>query len=180
MASVYFCWVPAHCGITQNEKADRAAKRGAQNANSALHFDLKLDVHEGYSLLKKIFQDRASAIYSNYMPHLKNINLESTIIDKAKLCHLSSKLTREIVCLSHRIRLNSIKTKFSKNVQCTCGTPLSIEHIFQICPEIRKCLSDKFITHIDTTHDMNTVLNDPLLLTDLSKSLINSPIGNLL
>ena len=28
---VTFCWIPSHCGLTFNERADRAAKREAIN-----------------------------------------------------------------------------------------------------------------------------------------------------
>ena len=46
MKDIYitFCWVPSHCGLSANERVDRAAKMGAHNLKDAVAINVPLDL----------------------------------------------------------------------------------------------------------------------------------------
>ena len=89
--------------------ADRSAREGALRKLS--ESSLQLEKHEINSLLENT---------------IRKEKLPST--SKILSC------SRSLSSLIYKIRLKSWKTKFTKNVYCTCGLPISIEHILFDCP----------------------------------------------
>ena len=67
---------------------------------------------------------------------------------------------RYITCLIHKLRMNSWKTKYSKDITCVCKEPLSIHHILMECHYFK----DKGINNTSTS--MNEILLDDIKLLE--------------
>ena len=112
--SVNFCWVPSHCGFPANEWADRTAKKGAQSKNNAIKIEIPLSLHEGYCLLEKACWNQLDLLLQNCYYPRKNT--------KFKACSSTDRHNdRVFSSLIYRLRLDALKTKFSRNVSCVCG-----------------------------------------------------------
>ena len=150
---VEFCWIPSHCGIYGNEIADKLAKEGALRKNPDSR--LKLDKHEINSLLE------------NYM---NNEKLPAKT--KVLLCQ------RSLSSIIYKMRLNSWKTKFSMDVECACGLPLSIQHILFECP-ILTSLYNILKLDIANFRALREILYSPKMI-DIAKAISSSVIFHLL
>jgi ribonuclease HI len=122
--NICFCWVPSHCGIYGNELVDSKAKEGAnQCIDSELISNIPFSKHEIYSLIK------------HYM--------NSSDIHNYKTRPIFSACTRNLHVLINKIRINTWKTKFSKDVTCVCNGKLSINHILLECEIFKQIFREK-------------------------------------
>ena len=147
---ITFCWVPSHCGIYWNERADKLAKQGAMR--QLPESSLKIDVHEINSLLEHL-------MYTNFIP------VKREILD----------CSRYVSNLIYKMRLNSWKTKFSQNVACACSQPISFEHIFFQCPIFKSLFEDSNV-EVQSKGTIEEILNRPDIIssaTVITRSVIN-------
>lgn len=128
-------WIPAHCGIIGNEKADEAAKRGLQLRNVRNIFFTK---HDASRLAKElVFRERSTfwSLPENQHPFLHHV-------DPTLALRLPERLPRRLETLLHRLRLNVALTHtyryrlgLTSNPYCdNCGSPETVEHILLECP----------------------------------------------
>ena len=151
---ISFTWVPSHLGLYWNGIADSMAKKGAQNEGvykSCNFYDLSLDQFELKSKLNLLFKEKMKI-----KPY------------KRIFC------PRYIACLIHKFRMNSWKTKYSKDITCVCKEPLSIHHILMECHYFK----DKGINNTSTS--MNEILLDDIKLLESVKIIAKTEVGNLL
>ena len=174
-----FCWVPSHLGFFANEWADRAAKKGAMNEAGSIGLHFPFSVQECNNLLKKTSWDNFIKLLKKDDHHFDSKNHNKTkriTMLNSSIFHESHKTfkTRQIISICHRVKLNAFKTKFSKNVQCICGGPLTSIHVVFECHLLKTHLPN---LHYDT---FKGVLEDSALLFKIAKGLLGSPIGSLL
>ena len=111
---VTFCWVPSHCGLKYNEWADQAAKQGAKNVYST-EINLIYSLREKYHILEQKFKKP-----------LKSNTLVQT-----------GGYTRRISSLAYRLYLNAWRTKYCKDIFCTCSERITIGHLFFQCKDLK-------------------------------------------
>lgn len=99
---------------------------------------------------------------------------------KGKLSNSHIHYYRLVSSLVFRLRTNSLKTKFSKNVKCICGQQISLEHILFDCQIIKKCLPHSLTYNNPSKEDMQDALNDSGVLTEVAQALLHSAISDLL
>lgn len=132
-------WIPAHCGIIGNEKADEAAKRGLRLRNVRNIFFTK---HDASRLAKElVFRERSTfwSLPENQHPFLHHV-------DPTLALRLPERLPRQLETLLHRLRLNVAFTNtyryrlgLTSNPYCdNCGSPETVEHILLECPTYGK------------------------------------------
>ena len=170
-SSITFCWVPSHCGLLFNEWADRAAKAGARSKGLSEKLNIPLSLHEAYRNLKRIIWLQLEQKNQTFtIP--ANISWCRNII--INLYRGNVKNRRSIAAVISRLKLNALKTKYSKNVKCTCGDMLSPQHIIFDCSNIRNV-----IPPIDKK-SMKEFFSDHSLVLTVAKSLLSSSIYSLL
>ena len=172
--SVTFCWIPSHCGFYGNECADRLAKAAAKemDINSTSFVNIPYSLQEGYHLLEKTSWNH---------------------VNKLQKCSSTGKINRHISCytqvcrcqnrlltkLMYRLKLDALRTKFCKNVMCICGSKLSPRHVILQCELLEPCFPRRLTDRLlKMTFDQ--IISDKVLLLDIVKVLVRSPVGNLL
>ena len=151
--SVDFCWIPSHCGIYGNDQADQLAKEGALRKKQ--ESTLNLDKHEINSVLQE-FMDK------------------ECFKTKTKVLLYPRALSK----LVYKMRLNSWKTKFLKDVECACGLPMSVQHIMFECQIIKHLFDDSKID-ISSFSSLKELLYSPDMV-DIAKVISTSEIVHLL
>jgi len=170
-----FLWIPSHCNIFGNDKVDSLAKKGAQNLDNATSMPLKLDIHEIVFLINKTNKNKIIRLHQNSNSTYSKLcasdinSINPSTLWKTKTDHRSFILNSVI----SKIRLNSLKTKYTKHIACTCGAKLTINHILFLCPILQ-------YQQLHKQDSLNSVLNSPPLLLDLAKNILTSPISNLI
>lgn len=128
-------WIPAHCGILGNEKADEAARRGLQLRNVRKIFFTK---HEAAALAKELALAERNRLWS--CPETRHPFLHH--IDPGLRMRLPERIPRKLETLYHRLRLNAALTNsyrhrlgLTANPYCdNCGLPETVEHVLLECP----------------------------------------------
>ena len=114
-------WVPSHCGVVGNEKADALSKAGSQMEqfnHSVSYSEAKAIIHNHYSLLWKT----RLGVESGHDPIHQLERHQQTILFRLRTGH--SRL------LGHMYRL-----KISHTNECPCKTGTQTpQHILQDCP----------------------------------------------
>jgi len=153
---ICFCWVPSHCNIFYNNKADILAKLGASNdVNSIPVMSLKIAKNEINSQLEKIIN---KAFFS----------------DDYKILSCPRNISR----LIYKLRLNAWNTRFSQNVACACSEKLSVQHIVFNCPIVLKVYEERGI-NLDINSSVTHILHSPLAI-EIAKAIISTPVAKLL
>ena len=174
---INFCWVPSHCGILQNEKADIAAKQAAKNERNSIAIPMKYDLHEGYTILEKHVWHQFSESCDSLFPYELNQDFNISLISKRNEEIISSRKAREVISLAYKIKLNALKTKHCKNIHCICGVPLMLGHILDLCQGIRQYLPDSLADQISAYGNKENIMRNPSLVMNFSKFLLESPLG---
>ena len=161
---ITFCWIPSHCSFYYNEKVDRAAKHGARCNPQAERLHFPLSLHEHYGLIR-------SHIWKNFQKKMTIQNGEYNLdIQRIKN---NCGVTKTLLSLMYRWKLDAFKTKYVKGISCICGSKISPSHILS-CNSL-----DKFIPVLKQTN-LDCVFNSPKLICDFFVSLEKSPIGHYL
>ena len=167
-----FCWIPSHCGIFGNEWVDRVAKKGAKNSDKSEKVTISFSIQEGYSTLQKASFDK---LYKQVRSG-RYIDISRKIeVIKSRL-NFSIFTSRQVISLFFRFKLNSLKTKFSKNISCICGHRLDISHILFSCQPIKPSLPKSFTDLSLTEDNLADLLQNTSVLCDIIQSLIQTPI----
>ena len=131
-STVFFQWIPSHCGIYGNEVVDKAAKDGAQLLN--VTNDVKFTVSEAKCKVKKVIKNEWKSQYCNLA---QERNWIVTDVDQDGTC---PHLTRHQTPVFYRLRAKTYRTQYT-NQNCICGNQLSYNHIFS-CNHIVPMLAD--------------------------------------
>ena len=120
--NVEVAYVPSHCGVEGNERADRAANNAARNANGdhvvrnigytrrEAYAILNTSTHKDYYYFPyTITYGTAKGIFPNLVP---NYNI-----------------------LIRKLRVNRCAYKWN-NYKCTCGHDINLNHLFDGCPPL--------------------------------------------
>ena len=139
-----FLWIPSHCDIKANDSVDRYAKSAANRIDHSEHWILSLDRHEYHQLIigyvHKSFLDSLLSKQNHYSKNcLHNSPLEKFWNVKDTF------LGRQIYSTMARVRLNSFRTKFCKNVLCHCGAELSCDHLLLHCPIFERLIRNSML-----------------------------------
>ena len=104
-----FCWVPSHCGLYWNEVVDKLARNAAVD---------KVEI--SHNLTPSSYEIIANVVQS----FRKKMSVD---------CIEHHNCPQHLCSLLHKLRLNSWRTKYCKNVRCVCNDVLSIQHILFEC-----------------------------------------------
>ena len=176
---INFCWVPSHCGIFANDWVDREAKKGAKNDdNSVTVKSFPPSIQEGYRLLEKEASIKflQSTLYKSTISPFKKRHIESSF-NLTLTSHFNQRLFTSLV---FRFRLNALKTKYCQNVKCICGHNLDITHILFQCQPLRQFLPQSFIALSLQESQLSEILDNIVILSNIIRSLLKSPISSLL
>ena len=156
-----FCWIPSHCGFRFNERADTLAKLGAMKAVNSVHLNIGHSKNELNNIIKKYIYGKIS--FTNH-----SINAFSC--------------SRTVSSLVYRLILDSLKTKYCKDVKCLCNENLSVHHILFDCDQIRLYLPHTFISAVNNglTSLQGLLFDNLCIVFELALSLLQSPIGRFL
>ena len=113
-------WIPSHCQIDGNERADRLSKSGSKQEQ----FEHPVSYPEAKTLVKSQFQQNWKTLHNhNKETSLKGLGRkEQTTIFRLRTGHC-------------RLRHHLYRLKISHTDECPCGTGVQDpEHILQNCP----------------------------------------------
>ena len=78
----------------------------------------------------------------------------------------------------YKLRLNSWNTKYSQNVTCVCRNILSVKHILLECPFTTQ-LFQKNGYDLNAYNNVRDILYNTDVITNIVRSIVHSPVGNL-
>ena len=146
--------MPSHCGIIGNEYADQMAKEGAEQKHT-LHL-ISSSFHEMYTLFYKYFHKDC---------------VSTTIIP----------FSRPISRLIYKLKLNTWRTKFVKNITCMCSEKITINHIIFDCPQLLTLYEKHGVADdIRICGTTDILFNDNNLMFKIASALVESPLISLL
>eukprot|EP00745_Piridium_sociabile_P044341 TRINITY_DN9277_c0_g1_i2.p1 TRINITY_DN9277_c0_g1~~TRINITY_DN9277_c0_g1_i2.p1 ORF type:complete len:115 (+),score=7.42 TRINITY_DN9277_c0_g1_i2:77-421(+) len=88
--------------------------------------------------------------------------------------------SRLIATVFFRLRLDAMKTKFSKNAKCICGEKFTLHHFLFYCQQLHSFLPKCFIDKHFTEDKFREIISDQVLMVDISEALVHSPVHALL
>ncbi|KAK7097663.1 hypothetical protein V1264_004608 [Littorina saxatilis] len=123
-------WIPAHCGLSGNEEADRLAKTGSHLEQTRP----TVSYSEAKTLVKRHYQTTWNAQHSlpsdDQMPNLQRH--QQTILFRLRTGHC-------------RLRAHMHRLGLSHTPNCLCETgPQTPEHILQTCPLHQEARTDRW------------------------------------
>ncbi|GFR91624.1 Gag-Pol polyprotein [Elysia marginata] len=117
-----FQWIPSHCGIPGNERADRLAKEGSKQDQTTESFSYQ----EVKSVIKGIYSERWKAENTNYS--FKRDMMHQ--LPRKEQCTIFRLRTGHCQLRAHQYRLGTSQTSM-----CECGTSRqTVNHLLQDCP----------------------------------------------
>ena len=88
--------------------------------------------------------------------------------------------SRYLARVIYKLRLNSWNTKYSQNVTCVCKNILSVKHTLLECP-ITTVISGKNGYDLNAYNNaVRNILYNTDVITNIVKSIVNSPVGKLI
>ena len=134
-SDIIIMWIPGHCHILGNEKADRLAK-------AAVYSDQTLELQVGYQeffpILRQKLREYFNQLWVNYNPNtsLKEIKEMTGHWDTSKRQNRREEIVLCRLRLGHSRLTHSYIMDREPRPQCSrCRSPLSIKHILIECPE---------------------------------------------
>ena len=175
---ITFLWIPSHCEIRGNEIVDKAAKEGANDGLNTITLNTKLDLHEYKAEINKIIHDEIKTLHitsdNNYSTMC--VNFTSKLNPRHIWVHVTNPKSRQRSILISKLRLNALKTKYIKNISCSCGHPLTVKHLVLSCKDV----NIEFVSNANNFQTLEIILNDLLTLQKIASKLLQSNIKNLL
>ena len=111
---ITFMWIPSHTGLYWNEVVDKLAKKGANIDVDTIKIQ---NVSHSKNEIKSIVKRTAKSHLKPKKPSIFNVQ-------------------NNIGKLLLKLRLNSWKTKYCKDIKCICGNILDIDHVLFSCVKI--------------------------------------------
>lgn len=128
-----FVWVPSHKGIEGNERADLLANEASESADEEI-LDMPITLKDLRSRIKRHYREIVRRDWERVNPSdnkLRKIK-KSTFMKRADSVRISR------LRLGHtRLTHGHLMTRENPKL-CTCGDLLTVEHIFNDCPRVRK------------------------------------------
>ena len=141
---------------------------------------IQYDLHEYINIILKTIKNDIITLHQHNNNTYSNICvLDNSSINPSKLWKSSSNhRSFTIYSLIVKLRLNSLKTKFVKNIHCKCGNSLSIQHLLFNCPIILQSTHQN--PSLNNIKSLKDILNSIQSLFILAKILLSSSVANLL
>ena len=86
--------------------------------------------------------------------------------------------SRYLARVIYKLRLNSWNTKYSQNVTCVCKNILSVKHILLECPMLQSYFR-KNGYDLNAYNNVRDILYNTDVITNIVRSIVHSPVGNL-
>ncbi|KAJ3619251.1 hypothetical protein MTP99_004950 [Tenebrio molitor] len=132
--SILFVWIPSHCNLQGNDKADQAARgaiqAGQETQESLLLTDaisiIKKSIHTDWETQWKNTNTKLRHIAPDLQPksHKELIRRESVILRRLRIGHTA---------LTHKHLLERSNAPTCKR----CSTPTTVKHILLDCPNLQ-------------------------------------------
>lgn len=129
-------WIPSHCGITGNEKADEAAKSAIEEPKIQIpipKFDLKSLIK---NKINKQWQDQWTQTTENKLRTIKTDTTKWKDLEKRKDQIIMSRLRIGHSCITHKHILEHTEPPTCEH--CNTQTITSIKHILMDCEQHRE------------------------------------------
>ncbi|KAJ3619210.1 hypothetical protein MTP99_004912 [Tenebrio molitor] len=149
--SILFVWIPSHCNLQGNDKADQAARdaiqAGQETQESLLLTDaisiIKRSIHADWETQWKNTNTKLRHIAPDLQPksHKELTRRESVILRRLRIGHTA---------LTHKHLLERSNTPTSRR----CNTPTTVKHILLDCPNLQHHREKNQLAN-----NMTTILN---------------------
>lgn len=179
--SVIFSWVPSHCGIRGNEKADQLAKEAVQDGDM---FPYKNYCHDLTALPRVYLQDSWNDLWaeSGQSKGRSYFNIQPSITSKPWF--FKTKSSKMVTSIISRMRLGHVctpshlaKLRIVNSDTCECGSDVGdLDHIFFACPRHDRSsfLNSLQSLRVPLPTRISCLLMYPLLYCNLLSSFIIS------
>jgi ribonuclease HI len=167
---ITFCWLPSHCNIYYNDKADIAAKKGAKESDCSISLNVALSLTECNGKVDNF-------VWKEFQKQINHSNNGCFKHSIRKVCKCFSKsgktIPRSLQTIMCRWKLDGFRTKYVKEVTCICNFRLSPDHILK-CKSLRPYIS------ILNSHSVDAIFSEPILYLAFFQAVLDSPVGYLL
>ena len=173
---VHLVWLPSHCGIFGNEKADKSANGATRRATVDLHVGYELD--DGYSKVKSYIINEWQKQWTRCKTGAFLRHISPTVNKPLRPCLQNRAKDVLITRLRFgKCKLNSYLAQIRKapNADCKygCRSPETVEHFLMHCSSAGNPVSGKLKMACQTLgllHDLKTVLTDARLIVIITSA----------
>lgn len=131
--TIFFLWIPGHVGITNNEKADEAAKEATLNGTPTP----EITTEDIIKYAKKQLLTHRTEIWQNTpQSKLKIIKTESHTWATSHQSDRKFEVALARLRIGHTKATHSYLLEKTQQPQCpTCATPITVEHLLITCKD---------------------------------------------